>query len=312
MSESALTDKEFTTLIKLCKKVVWSDKETRRKIQSQKINIIPANFYSDIPLIDDIENSFEYSDSEDGAFSSEKIFDKDKIKNFIKKIICYSEEFDPPMEGDLENPDSFFWKNPAFSFSDAMSYYCMIRYIKPKNILEIGSGFSTLVADQALKKNGNGNLLLIDPFPKKFLKKLATVETIIESFVQNIDVQELVDLVEKSDLWFIDSTHTVKSGSDCLYIYLKVMPEIRKDIIIHSHDVFLPFPYPQANLIDKHTYWTEQYLLFAYMLDNPKIEVLYSSTYANKFLPELNKALMAGKYAGGGGSIWYALNGTSE
>jgi len=138
------------------------------------------------------------------------------------------------------------------------------------------------------------------------------VDHIIESFVQHIEVSDLVNLVESSDIWFIDSTHTVKIGSDCLYIYLKVMPEITKDIMVHSHDVFLPFGMPMKRALDKHIYWTEQYLLYAYILDNPKVEVLFGSAYASRILPNTLNKLMLNKYPGGGGSIWYKLNGESS
>ena len=55
-----LTEQEFKTLIALSRKVLWSDLKIRQKMQEQKVNIVPANFYSDIPLVKDIENSFEY------------------------------------------------------------------------------------------------------------------------------------------------------------------------------------------------------------------------------------------------------------
>ena len=306
-----LTEKEFNTLIALSKKVLWSDPKIRKKIQEHKVNIIPANFYSNIPLVQDIENSFEYQDSNLEVYNS-KIFNRETIGNFIEKICVYADEFSPPLESDPENATRFFWKNPAFSFSDAMSYYCVIRHLKPDSILEIGSGYSTIVADQALKKNGQGKLILIEPYPKDFLIQLDSVDKIIKSFVQDIPVRDLVALIENCQIWFIDSTHTVKVGSDCLYLYLKVMPEICQDILVHSHDIYLPFAFPKKSVLEKHIYWTEQYLLYAYMLDNPKIEVLFGSAYASKKLPDLLKRFMGNKYPGGGGSLWYQLKGTSN
>jgi len=307
---SALTEEELALLIRLGKKALWSSTETRKRLQDAKINIVPANFYSDIPLIDDIQNSFEYRSPKAEIYNS-RVFDQNTIRDFIDTISVYSNEFSPPEDGDRDNPDGFFWQNPAFSYSDAMSYYCVLRHFKPNHILEIGSGFSTLIADQAIKKNKTGKITLIEPFPKDFLKRLESVDTIIESCVQNIPVPELVPLVESADIWFIDSTHTVKIGSDCLYIYLKIMPEIAKDIIVHTHDVMLPFGRPKAPALNHHVYWTEQYLLYAYMLDNPKIEVLFGSTYAKNILPDAMDKLMANKFPGGGGSIWYRLNGMS-
>ncbi len=305
-----LSERELKQLINLAKRVLWAPPEVRKKLQDEKVNVVPANFYSDIPLIDDIHNSFEYRSPGAEVYNS-GLFDRQTIADFIDSISQYAHEFSPPEEGDRENPNGFFWKNPAFSYSDAMSYYCVLRHFKPKHVLEIGSGFSTLVADEALKKNQQGKLTLIEPYPKDFLRDIETVDTIIESFVQDIKVSDLIDLVEQSDVWFIDSTHTVKIGSDCLYIYLQVMPQIAKDIIVHTHDVFLPFGMSQKRALDKHIYWTEQYLLYAYMLDNPKIEVLFGSCYTARKLPDSLKMLMQDKYPGGGGSIWYKLNGKS-
>ena len=303
-----LTDKEFSTLLRLAKKVLWSDVEVRKKLQDQKVNIVPANFYSDIPLIDDVNQSFEYRTPNSEVYNL-KVFDKNTIEDFLGKLSKYSAEFSPSLDKDSERPNEFYWRNPAFSYSDAMAYYCIIRHFKPDHILEVGSGFSTLVANEALIKNGKGKLTLIEPYPKDFLRKLDRVENFVESCVQDIPVPEVVALVESSDIWFIDSTHTVKVGSDCLYLYLLVMPQITKDIIVHSHDIHLPYGLPKAQVLEKHIYWTEQYLLYAYMLDNPKINVLFSSAYSNKVLPDSLAQLMQGKYPPGGASIWYKLSG---
>jgi len=125
-----LTEKELATLIHLAQKALWSDINTRRKIQDHRINIIPANFYSDVPLIDDVINSFEYRTDGDEIYNS-GIFDPKKMKNVIDSLSPYSKEFSPPIEGDIQSPNGFFWKNPAFSYSDAMAYYCILRYYKP-------------------------------------------------------------------------------------------------------------------------------------------------------------------------------------
>ncbi|NJN30195.1 MAG: class I SAM-dependent methyltransferase [Synechococcales cyanobacterium RM1_1_8] len=162
-----------------------------------------------------------------------------------------------------------------------MAYYCIIRMLKPEQIIEVGSGFSTLVAEEAILKNGFGKIVLIEPFPMQFLKSLSTVDRIVEKFVQDIPITKLVDLIEQGNIWFIDSTHTVKHGSDCLYMYLKAMPEIKKEMMIHSHDIFLPFSFSEIQLIDKNITWTEQHLLYAYLLDNPHAQVVFSSTYSH-------------------------------
>ena len=96
------------------------------------------------------------------------------------------------------------------------------------------------------------------------MTRLDSVGKIIEPFAQNVPATDFVDFLESSVVWFIDSTHTVRIGSDCLYLYLKVMPEVSTDIIVHMHDVFFPFGMRKKDALDKQIYWAGQYLLYAY------------------------------------------------
>jgi hypothetical protein len=307
---ATLSEKELRLLISLAKKVLWADKETKRTIQEAGVNIVPANFYSTVPLVGDVEGSFEYREEAAGTppYEIGGLFDRKAMRAFVERIAMYAREFDPPVEGDRDDPSGFFWGNPAFSRTDAMAYYCVLRAVRPQRVLEIGAGFSTLVADRALKANGSGEIVVIEPYPKPFLRTLDSVSRIIEQPVQEIPESELLDLIEGSQVWFIDSTHTVKAGSDCLYIYLKIMPQVASEVVCHSHDIFTPFGMPPAWALDRNIFWTEQYLLHAYLLDNPKAEILFGSYYLHRTMPDLSESLMCGRYPGGGGSLWYRLN----
>lgn len=304
-----LSDAELRLLVSLAKRALWTDKTVKRRLQDAGVNISPANFYSSIPLVSDVENSFEYRQESSGVapYAVGGLFDRNVMTAFLDAISIHAAEFNPPADGDLEHPAGFFWNNPAFSYSDAMAYYCVLRTLRPKRVLEIGSGYSTLVADMALRANGEGELVLVEPYPKPFLKALATVSELIERPVQDIPESELVALIDSSQVWFIDSTHTVKTGSDCLYIYLKVMPQVSSDVMCHSHDIYLPYAMPARMALEKNIFWTEQYLLQAYLLDNPKAQVVFGSTYLKRAMPERSKAFMRGR-GDGGGSIWYRLN----
>jgi methyltransferase family protein len=298
---------EFATLMRLAKRVLWSDRDTRRSIQAHKINIVPSNFYSDIPSVEDIERSFEFNEP-NGPYNSAEIFDPEAMRRFLDTIVVYSGEFDPPREGDANEPEGFFWKNPAFSYCDAMAYYCIIRHLKPETVLEIGSGFSTLVALEALRKNGGGKLMCVEPFPLPWLGKLQGV-TVIKEPAQKLAPDFFNQALGAGDILFIDSTHTVKAGSDCLHLYLRVLPRIESDIVVHAHDIYLPFPLPRSDF-DRHIYWTEQYLLYAYMLDNAKINVLFGSAFGSTLLRESLVELMGGKWPVGGASFWFRLGGS--
>jgi len=307
-----LSEKEFKTLVELARKALWSDPEQRRRLQAAKVNVVPSNFYSNIPSVEEIEGSFEQRFAARGPYHSPRLFDAARMGAFMEELRPFAEEFRPPDEGDDVLPQGYFWNNGAFTSLDAAAYYCVIRRFRPQRIVEVGSGYSTLVADAALKRNGSGSQVLIEPYPKPWLDSVATVETIHRKAVQEHAPEELLQIVESADLWFIDSTHTVKIGSDCLMLYLMVMPELRKDMLIHSHDVFLPFGFPPRKALERHIYWTEQYLLYAYLLDNPRAEVLFGSKYASVFqAAEAARLLPAGRKAGGG-SLWYRLKRRSE
>jgi hypothetical protein len=305
-----LTDKELRLLVSLAKRALWAGKEVKRVLQKGGVNVTPANFYSSVPLVADIEDSFEYREERSGIapYIANGLFDSDIILAFAREIGIHACDFNPPLEGDREDPAGFFWNNPAFSRSDAMAYYCMLRALRPQRVVEIGSGFSTLVADAAIKANGHGEIVVIEPYPMKFLRKLDSVSRIIEQPVQMIPETELVDLINSAQVWFIDSTHTVKSGSDCLYIYLKIMPRITSEVMCHSHDIFLPYGMPPAWALERNIFWTEQYLLLAYLLDNPKADIVFGSCYLKKALPEASEMFMHGRFESGGGSLWYRLN----
>ena len=293
----------------LLQRLVWSDRQTKAEIQKYGVNLLPINFYSNTPSIEEIENSYEYT-SQEPPYLIPGIFDEHRFEEVLKQLLPFSAEFDPPSEGDENNCQRFFWKNSQFSYSDAMAYYCFVRQLQPAHIVEIGSGFSTLIALEAVQKNGAGEVHCIEPYPREFLKNNPALD-LHTLKAQDVDSDFLNSLLHDNDILFIDSTHTVKTGSDCLHIYLRLLPMIRRDIFVHVHDIFLPYGMPKDWLLDQQIFWTEQYLLLAFLLDNPKVTVLYGSNYNAQYNASLMETWMGGKAACGGGSFWFKYNGAS-
>ena len=87
----------------------------------------------------------------------------------------------------------------------------MIRKSHPKRIIEIGSGFSTLIADEELRKNGTGKLTCIEPYPKKWLKTAIPEMELVPEKVQSLNANWLNEHLQNGDILFIDSTHTTVS-----------------------------------------------------------------------------------------------------
>jgi predicted O-methyltransferase YrrM len=304
MAEDKITAATIRSLGPILKRLAWSDADTRESIQVYGANVLPVNVYSNSPSIQDVRTSYEYADPEAAPYLTDEIFDKEGLDAVLARLHPYAAEFNPPLEGN-EDTGEFFWNNSQFSYSDAMVYYCFIRSFRPQTVVEIGSGFSTLVALEAVKRNGAGRIVCVEPFPREFLKKNPDIE-LVQREAQSLTPAELDGwLSEDGDFLFIDSTHTVKTGSDCLHLYLRLLPRIRRSILVHAHDIFLPFGLPQDWLLNQQIFWTEQYLLLALLTDNPRARVLYGSAYHHAFnLPALFQ-MMDGKYGCGGSSFWF-------
>ena len=157
--------------------------------------------------------------------------------------------------------------------------YCMIRHFQPRLIIEVGSGFSSLVAAEAIAKNSNSALICIEPFPQDFLRQgFPGLQSLIEKKVEDIDL-EFFSQLHSGDILFIDSSHTVKIGGDVNYLFLEVLPRLKPGVIVHIHDIFLPFEYRRDWVMDEFRFWTEQYLLQAFLTFNSEFEVLMANGY---------------------------------
>ena len=113
-----LSPSELRTLVRLAKKALRADPQVRSELQRHKVNILPANFYSDVPAVDEIYASFEYREPQADVFNA-GLFDPHVMRDFIDELCRYAGEFDPPLDSPAGKTGEFFWNNPAFSYSDA-------------------------------------------------------------------------------------------------------------------------------------------------------------------------------------------------
>ncbi|MGC2625576.1 MAG: class I SAM-dependent methyltransferase [Candidatus Udaeobacter sp.] len=187
---------------------------------------------------------------------------------------------------------------------DALVAYCMVRHFQPRRIIEVGSGFSSLVLGQAAAKNKNSSLICIDPFPRDFLRdKLPGLQSLITKKVQDMDL-EFFSQLQSGDILFIDSSHTVKIGGDVNYLFLEVLPRLQPGVIVHVHDIFLPFEYRRDWVLDEFRFWNEQYLLQAFLTFNSEFEVLLANSYLNHYHQEDLKAAFRNLSSWASGSFW--------
>jgi Methyltransferase domain len=187
---------------------------------------------------------------------------------------------------------------------DALVAYCMVRHFQPQLIIEVGSGWSSLVLSEASARNKTSAPISIDPFPSDVLRKdFPASASLIEKKVQELDL-EFFSQLGSGDILFIDSSHTVKIGSDVNYLFLEVLPRLRPGVIVHVHDIFMPFEYRRDWVLDEFRFWTEQYILQAFLTCNSEFEVLVANSYLNHYHQQELKSAFPGLPSWAGGSFW--------
>ncbi|PKV62743.1 class I SAM-dependent methyltransferase [Pontibacter ramchanderi] len=176
----------------------------------------------------------------------------------------------------------YYYNNPSFFAGDAEVLYNMIRFFKPKRIIEIGSGNSTLMMLQAVNRNKqidnsyDCTIKCIEPYEVPWLEE-SGVE-VIRKMVQDIDLSFFQEL-EENDILFIDSSHIIRPQGDVLYEYLELLPTIKKGVIIHIHDIFTPRDYLNENFDNYVVFLNEQYMLEALLSANDSFEIISAVNY---------------------------------
>jgi len=207
-------------------------------------------------------------------------------------VFAFKNEYDNFPKNKTSTAYQYYVNNGAFESVDGEILYCMIRHFKPKQIFEIGSGYSTYLSAQAILKNKEEDdgyeckLVAIEPYPNEILKAgFPGLHKLIPEEVQDIPALEFKKLAQ-NDILFIDSTHVLKIGSDVQYEYLEILPRLNKGVIVHAHDIFLPAEYPKDSVLKDYRFWTEQYLLQAFLAFNDSFEVLWGGSYMHLKHPD--------------------------
>ncbi len=190
--------------------------------------------------------------------------------------------------------DSAAYHNHAFESGDAEMLYNMIRHFKPRRVVEIGCGQSTLFALLAENRNRQDDPahachhICVEPYEQPWLEKMG-VELIRER-IEKLDIS-IVEALEENDILFIDSSHVLRPQGDVVCEYLLLLGLLRPGVIVHVHDIFTPRDYPPEWVLKDRRLWNEQYILEAFLSFNNSFEVLAMVNYlAHEHLGALKNA----------------------
>lgn len=201
----------------------------------------------------------------------------------------------------------FHLNNNAFEAGDCEFWYQLIRKVKPRRIIEIGSGHSTLMAIKAVAKNSEEDRdyvcrhVCIEPYEMPWLEQ--TGVSVLREKVEDVDVKFFNEL-EENDILFIDSSHIIRPQGDVLFEFLQLLPTLNKGVIVHVHDIFSPKNYPREWIEDKVLMWNEQYLLEAFLSHNKDWEIIGALNFLRnnhfeafkKTAPNLTEASQPGSF----------------
>jgi hypothetical protein len=249
-----------------------------------KISVLPNHYYSPVPDINTLS-------ANRGMWAHESSLSglRWELEEQSRKLAEICEPFVPEYLGNRVYLEGIAtdW-GPGFGYIEAQALHAFIRYFKPRKIIEVGAGVTTHCMLAALQMNAKkdsrpGTICSIEPYPSTALQR-APVK-LITAPVQAVDVSVFLEL-GKDDLLFIDSSHTVKTGSDVNFLILEVLPRLNPGVLVHFHDIYLPYDYSPEILCSLFD-WQETSLLHALLVGNHRIEVLFCLSYLHHKNQEL-------------------------
>ena len=282
----------------------WSPalRDLHKRSRDRRLQLIPEFFYTPVVSPAHVPES-----QWKGRFDACGEWSVEKQRAFLRETPPFADflgtlPWDPP-----EDPTVFHWNNDQFSHSDAALYYTLLRRFRPRRVVEVGAGHSTKLAARALADNGSGEILCIDPHAPAWLSSLRARVEVVAAPVQESADDAFLSLAP-SDILFIDGSHICKTGSDVNHLFLRILPRLPAGVVVHVHDICLPYEYPRRWSEDVLCYWNEQYVLAALLANSSKFEILVGSYFMQNadieaLRPFGPKPEIAGVFPGGG-SLW--------
>ena len=216
-------------------------------------------------------------------------------------------EISYPYDAPQGSPPRYFYSNDQYPCLDAEVLFCVLRHLRPKRVVEIGSGFSSLITAEVNRQfmSGAMEFTCIEPYPRQFLiDGVPGVTSLIRKKIQQME-PSFFDRLGPNDILFIDSSHVAKAGSDVNYLMFEVLPRLQPGVLVHIHDIFLPDEYSKRWVIDEGRNWNEQYVVRAFLQYNEAFEVVWASYYmCTRHAPETAAIFPRFPKYGGGGSLW--------
>ncbi len=258
-------------------RIAGSKKMPKTTERLEKVGVFPITNHYYEPMFDTRDLQFESIRKLSGID-----LDLDGQIKFLNNLNFAEEILAESWNDEKENnsPD-FSFSNGFFESGDAEFLYQVIRYFKPKTILEIGSGYSTKIAAAAVSRNRSESELrtrhiCVEPYENAWLDSIGSIEVVRER-IEDFDFEW--NTLKEGDLVFVDSSHVIRPNGDVLKLYLEIIPLLPAGVILHIHDIFTPRDYLTDWIVRDKRFWNEQYLLEVMLQNTSRYKILAALNY---------------------------------
>ena len=279
--------------------------QLRADLAHWKTWMSPGHFYSPIPSLDEVRaREAEIFGAAPPSLPGINVRAEEQVA-LVREFATFYADLPFPRE---QSPDTRYWfENWAYSYADAIFLYSMLRHLRPRHVIEVGSGFSSAaMLDTADRWLPETSFTFIDPDTSTLDALLRPADRervgVVRARLQDVPL-ETFDTLSANDILFIDSTHVSKTGSDVNRILFEILPRLTTGVHIHFHDVFYPFEYPKEWVYEGRA-WNEDYILRAFLEFNEAFDIVLFGTWLAQFHRELLAGLMPLTLENPGGSLW--------
>ncbi|MEJ0075829.1 MAG: class I SAM-dependent methyltransferase [Alphaproteobacteria bacterium] len=282
-----------------------SSQEFRSVPQATGLFVAPGHYYS--PIVDPVAAEKYLKTIDHSVTNLPGInIDRPKMVSLWHELLPFLTT--APFPDQKSDAFHYFFDNPSYSWGDGSVLHAMLRYFKPKRLIEIGSGYSSVCSFDTVERylDSRAQLTFVEPYAgllKAVLGEAAARVQIIEKPVQEVPL-ELFQELEAGDVLFIDSTHVLRTGSDVCFELLEVLPRLARGVIVHFHDMFWPFEYPSEWVVKENRSWNELYAVRAFLINNSNWNILFFNNYLAWLEQDMIERTFPAFLRNSGGALW--------
>jgi predicted O-methyltransferase YrrM len=242
----------------------------------------PGHYYSPVPDVD------ELNERQEEIWRTKQLpgieLNEGEQKEFLDYLLKNESNFSVPHKKDVSK--LYSGDMLSYPYVDGVVLHAMMAKFRPKHVIEVGSGSSSVCMIDASVQHGIGTkFTFVEPEPQYCLDNVLKQEdrekhgvTLIKKRVQEVSAESF-SILKNNDILFIDSSHVSKAGSDVNYILTEILPTLNKGVIVHFHDIYYPFEYTREYLLQEKLVWNEVYSLHNFLLFNSAFKIIFFSDY---------------------------------